>query len=72
MVKLAINYIDDNGVRQIFSDIKRNLDSVNGTAVSAYAKANSAYYTANRAYEKANALFGLFIDDAGGYYHCFA
>ena len=61
MVKLAINYIDDNGVRQIFSDIKRNLDSVNGTAVSAYAKANSAYYTANRAYEKANSA-QLFAD----------
>lgn len=40
---MAINYIDDNGVRQIFSDIKRNLDSINNTAVSAYDKANEAY-----------------------------
>ena len=68
MVKLAINYIDDNGVRQIFSDIKRNLDSVNGTidslndtvvlaydrATSAQNTANSAYTTANYAYDKAN------------------
>ena len=43
MVKLSINYIDDNGVRQIFSDIKRNLDSINNTAVLAYDKANEAY-----------------------------
>ena len=68
MVRLAINYIDDNGVRQIFSDIKRNLDSINGTidsindtvvltydiATSAQNTANSAYTTANKAYDKAN------------------
>lgn len=47
MVKLAINYIDDNGVRQIFSDIKSNLDSVNNTAVSAYDRANEAYSIAS-------------------------
>ena len=47
MVKLAINYIDDNGVRQIFSDIKSNLDSVNNTAVSAYNRANEAYSIAS-------------------------
>ena len=49
MVKLSINYIDDNGVRQIFSDIKSNLDSINNTATSAYTRANSAYTTANNA-----------------------
>ena len=47
MVKLSINYIDDNGVRQIFSGIKSNLDSINNTAVSAYARANEAYSIAS-------------------------
>ena len=47
MVKLSINYIDDNGVRQIFSDIKSNLDSINNTAVSAYDRANEAYSIAS-------------------------
>lgn len=47
MVKLAINYIDDNGVRQIFSDIKSNLDSINNTVVLAYDKANEAYTIAS-------------------------
>lgn len=57
MVKLAINYIDDNGVRQIFSDIKSNLDSINNTVVSAYDKANSAYTTATSAYTRANQAY---------------
>lgn len=47
MVELSINYIDDNGVRQIFSDIKSNLDSINNTAVSAYDRANEAYSIAS-------------------------
>ena len=58
---MAINYIDDNGVRQIFSDIKRNLDSINGTidsindtVVLTYDIATSAQNTANSAYTKAN------------------
>ena len=44
---MSINYIDDNGVRQIFSNIKSNLDSINNTAVSAYARANEAYSIAS-------------------------
>ena len=44
---MSINYIDDNGVRQIFSDIKSNLDSINNTAVSAYDRANEAYSIAS-------------------------
>ena len=44
---MSINYIDDNGVRQIFSDIKSNLDSINTTAVSAYNRANEAYSIAS-------------------------
>lgn len=44
---MAINYIDANGVRQIFSDIKSNLDSINNTAVSAYGRANEAYSIAS-------------------------
>lgn len=47
MIQLAINYIDDNGVRQIFSDIKSNLDSINNTAVAAYDRANEAYSIAS-------------------------
>ena len=54
---MAINYIDDNGVRQIFSDIKSNLDSINNTAVLAYDKANSAYTTATSAYTRANQAY---------------
>ena len=57
MVKLSINYIDDNGVRQIFSDIKSNLDSINNTANSAYTKANTAYTTAASAYTRANSAY---------------
>ena len=44
---MSINYIDDNGVRQIFSDIKSNLDNINNTAVLAYDKANEAYTIAS-------------------------
>lgn len=44
---MAIDYIDANGVRQIFSDIKSNLDSINNTAVSAYNRANEAYSIAS-------------------------
>lgn len=44
---MSINYIDDNGVRQIFSDIKSNLDNINNTAVSAYDRANEAYTIAS-------------------------
>ena len=61
MIYLSINYIDENGVRQIFSDIKTNIDNINSTAVSAYNLANIANNTAylaqiraNRAYEQAN------------------
>lgn len=57
MVKLSINYINDNGVRQIFSDIKSNLDSINNTATSAYTTANSAYTKANTAYTKATSAY---------------
>ena len=62
---MSINYIDDNGVRQIFSDIKSNLDNINNTAVSAYNLANIANNTAylariraNQAYEQANIAQG--------------
>ena len=57
MVKLSINYIDDNGVRQIFSNIKSNLDSINNTATSAYTTANSAYIKANKAYTTATSAY---------------
>ena len=54
---MSINYIDDNGVRQIFSDIKSNLDSINNTATSAYTTANSAYTKANTAYTTATSAY---------------
>ena len=54
---MGINYIDDNGVRQIFSDIKSNLDSINNTATSAYTTANSAYTKANTAYTTATSAY---------------
>lgn len=56
---MSINYIDDDGVRQIFSDIKSNLDSINNTATSAYTTANSAYTKANTAYNTATSAYTI-------------